>query len=49
MLEVFVEEVERLLPLLETPLPLFERVAVKVGKPPTSASISATTPSPIHT
>jgi transposase len=32
--EVFAEEVERLLPLPETPLPLFERVAVKVGKTP---------------
>jgi transposase len=32
--EVFAEEVERLLPLPETPLPLFERAAVKVGKTP---------------
>jgi len=31
---VFAEEVERLLPLPETPLPLFETVAVKVGKTP---------------
>jgi hypothetical protein len=32
--EVFNEEVERLLALPETPLPLFETVAVKVGKTP---------------
>jgi transposase len=32
--EVFAEEVESLLPLPETPLPLFERLAVKTGKTP---------------
>lgn len=32
--EVFAEEVKRLLPLPEMPLPLFERLAVKTGKTP---------------